>query len=142
MYTFIYEHLSNESLDAIKLVKDYSEFHSAKDPALLWLGTMGTHKVPSTSTVPSVLKVYSRAKYQAIYQNRAVRHGTGKLQRQGGRSRFAMDYMRGLDNAICSEFKANLLNDLPVPGTKAPETCIRELRHTSCRGMFHAMENE
>jgi hypothetical protein len=34
----------------------------------------------------------------------------------------AMDFMRGLDNARYSEFKANLLNDLLVPGTKAPET--------------------
>jgi hypothetical protein len=34
----------------------------------------------------------------------------------------AMDFMRGLDNARYSEFMANLLNDLLVPGTKAPET--------------------
>jgi hypothetical protein len=35
----------------------------------------------------------------------------------------AMDFfMRGLDNARNSEFKANLLNDLLVSDTKAPET--------------------
>lgn len=34
----------------------------------------------------------------------------------------AMDFMNGLDNARYSEFKANLLNDLLVPSTKAPAT--------------------
>ena len=68
VYAFIYRHLSNESLDAIKLLQDYGKFHYAKDPVLLWLGIMETHKVASTSTVPSVLKADSRAKYQAIHQ--------------------------------------------------------------------------
>ena len=50
-----------------------------------------------------------------------------------------------MDNARYSEFKANLLSDLLVPGTKAPETLNAMYTRPvvpSCRGMFHAMAKE
>jgi hypothetical protein len=135
VYAFIYRHLSNESLDAIKLLEDYGKFHDAKDPVLLCLGIAETHKVASTSTVPSVLKADSRAKYQAIHQG-SFESIVGYKERfdtalagykdmenpKMAPEDIAMDFMRGLDNARYSEFKANPLNDLLVPGTKAPET--------------------
>jgi hypothetical protein len=135
VYAFIYRHLSNESLDAIKLLEDYGTFHDAKDPVLLWLGIKETHKVASTSTVPSVLKADSMAKYQAIHQG-SFESIVGYKERfdtalEGYKDMenpemapedIAMDFMRGLDSATYSEFKVNLLNDLLVPGTKAPET--------------------
>jgi hypothetical protein len=67
VYSFINRYLSNESLDAIKLLENYGEFHDAKDLVSLWLGIMEAHKVvASTSTVPSVLKADSGAKYQVV----------------------------------------------------------------------------
>jgi hypothetical protein len=43
----------------------------------------------------------------------------------------AMDFfMRGLDNARNSEFKANLLNDLLVSDTKSPETLNSDISAT------------
>ena len=128
VYAFIYRHLSNESLDAIKLLEDYSKFHDAKDPVLLWLGIMETHKVASTSTVPSVLKADSRAKYQAIHQGSfesivgykerfdTALEGYNDMENpEMAAADIAMDFMRGQDNSRYSEFKAKLLNDLLVP---------------------------
>jgi hypothetical protein len=102
----------------------------------LWLAIMETHKVASTSTVPSVLKADSRAKYQAIHQEGSFESIVGykewfdvALERYNDMENpkmdaadIATDFMRGLDNARYSKFKANLLNDLLVPGAKAPET--------------------
>jgi hypothetical protein len=87
-----------------------------------------THKVVSTSTVPSALKADFRAKYQAIHQGSVESIvGTRSDSTQHRKATkiwriIAVDFMRGLDNARYSEFKANLLNDLLIPGAKAHES--------------------
>ena len=67
-YAFIYNHLSNESIDAIKLTPEYDKINSTKDPLLLWLAVKETHKSATSSNVEAVVRAETRKKYQDAKQ--------------------------------------------------------------------------
>ena len=69
MYAFLLLHLSNESLDAVKLQDNWDVAHSTKNPLALWLLVELTHRVGTTSRIPKVLKSESRRAYQAVAQS-------------------------------------------------------------------------
>lgn len=68
VYAYLWRHLSNESRDAIKLLEGYETIHEEKDPVTLWLAIGATHRIATSSTVPTVQKAESRTKYQNMQQ--------------------------------------------------------------------------
>ena len=131
MFAFLLLHLSNESLDAIKLRDGWDEANEEKDPLKLWVLLEITHRVGTTSRIPSVLKSESRRAYQSCAQSTYesivrfkerfddllasyVEHGNPDMDEED----VAMDFYRALDNSRYAEFKINLVNNMNSSQTR------------------------
>ena len=68
-YAFMLDHLSHESLDAIKLEANWEDADDRKDPLALWQMIEDTHRVAAASRIPVVLKSEARRAYQAVGQS-------------------------------------------------------------------------
>ena len=125
LFAYLLMHLSNESLDAVKLRDDWEAANEGKDPLELWLLIEATHRVGVTSRIPAVLKSESRRAYQAVAQSTyesIVRFkerfddllANYKDQRnpEMEEADIAMDFYRALDNSRYAAFKTNLVNGI------------------------------
>ena len=133
-YGYMLRHLSNESLDAIKLLDEYEQINREKDPLLLWRAIKKTHKVATNSNVERVRKAETRRKYQEAkqgpyesivsYKERfdyllEAYKDVGNAEME--ESDIAMDFFEGLDDTRYGEFKTNYLNDLMMGTQSAPD---------------------
>ena len=135
MYAYLLMHLSNESLDAIKLHDEFEDASADKDPLALWLLMETTHRVGTNSRIPAVLKMSARAAYQTCAQgafesivaykekfdtalDNYIQHGNPEVDEED----VAMDFYRGLDNGRYTGFKTNLINGINSGAIEQPDT--------------------
>ena len=138
-YAFMYDRLSNESVDAIKQLEEYEEINSSKDPLLLWLAIKQTHKTATNSNVGTIMRAETRKKYQDVRQGPfesivAYKERfdflleayndmeNPKMEEED----IAMDFFRGLDDTRYEEFKTSFMNDLMM-GTQKPPKHVNEI---------------
>ena len=134
-FAFIILHLSNESMDAVKLEPGWDDADEAMDPLSLWQKIEATHRVAVASRIPTVLKAEARRAYQTVGQSAYesivkfkerfdslldsyVEH-ENPLMEDGD---VAMDFFRALDNSRYSEFKTHLLNCISNGAIEQPDT--------------------
>jgi len=128
-------HVSNESLDALKLQEGWTLADEGKDPLLLWLLIEATHRVGIASRIPAVLKAESRRAYQACaqstYESIVVfkerfddllssyeEHGNPEMDADD----VAMDFYRALDNSRYAAFKTSMVNNINSGAIEQPDT--------------------
>ena len=133
LYAYILLHLSNESIDAMKLQNEWALADAGKDPLLLWLLIEATHRVGIVSRIPGVLKSESRNMYQRAVQSAYEsivaykerfddlrenydEHGNPEMEDAD----VAMDFYRGLDNSRYADFKTNLVNNINSGAIERP----------------------
>ena len=135
MFAFMMQHLSNESLDAIKLEDDWDDADTTKDPLTLWGLIETTHRVAIASRIPMVLKAEARRAYQAVGQSayesivKFKERFDGLLENYNEQANpemeagdIAMDFFRALDSTRYADFKINLLNSISSGAIDQPET--------------------
>ena len=133
MFAFMMLHLSNESLDAIKLVDDWDEANHEKDPLMLWQLMEATHRVGIDSRIPAVVKAESRRAYQSCAQSAYESIVKFKERFDDLLANYleyenpemedvdvAMDFYRALDNSRYAAFKTNLVNSVNSGATEQP----------------------
>ena len=133
LFAFMVLHLSNESLDAIKLVDEWTAANDSKDPHLLWRIIEATHRVGIDSRIPAVLKAESRRAYQTCAQSTYESIVTFKERFDDLLANYleyenpemleedvAMDFYRALDNSRYAAFKTNLVNGVNSGATEQP----------------------
>ena len=133
MFAFIMLRLSNESLDAVKLVDGWAEANAAKDPLQLWQLMEATHRVGIDSRIPAVLKAESRRAYQTCAQSTYESIVKFKERFDDLQANYleyenpdmededvAMDFYRALDNSRYAAFKTNLINGVNSGATEQP----------------------
>lgn len=135
LYALMLQHISNESLDAIKLREGWGAADEDKDPLMLWILIEATHRVGIASRIPAVLKSESRRAYQSIGQSayesivsfkerfddllaNYVEQGNPEMDEDD----IAMDFYRALDNSRYAAFKTNLVNNINSGAIEQPET--------------------
>jgi hypothetical protein len=133
LYATILKYLSEESLEAIKRAKEWSDVKEDVDPKRLWSIIVDKHRVHSTSKVAAVVKLEARNQLQSLkqggfesiisYKQRYTNalkayHDQGNPTKDD--SDQAMDFFHGLDNGRYAEFKVQYLNGLQVSSIAAP----------------------
>jgi hypothetical protein len=68
LHATILKYLSDESLEAIQKVKDWTEIEEKVDPERLWLAIEEKHHVHSTSEVAAIVKLEVRNQLQNVRQ--------------------------------------------------------------------------
>jgi hypothetical protein len=134
LYATILKYLSEESLEAVKRTKEWSEVEDNVDPEKLWSIIVDKHRVHSTSEVAAVVKLEARNQLQSLRQGgfesiiSYKQHYTNALKAyhdQGNSEKDdsdqAMDFFHGLDNGRYAEFKVQYLNGLQVGSIAAPK---------------------
>lgn len=133
MFAMALKHLSNESLDAVKLQDGWDDADKEKDPLKLWNLIEATHRVGTTSQIPAWLKSESRRAYQVCAQSayesivrfkerfddlltNYVEHDNPELSQLD----IAMDFYRALDNSRYAAFKTNLVNNINSGAIEQP----------------------
>jgi hypothetical protein len=133
LYATILKYLSEESLEVVIRVKEWSEVEENIDPEKLWSIIVDKHRVHSTSEVAAVVKLEARNQLQSLkqggfesiisYKQRYTSalkayHDQGNPTKDD--SDQAMDFFHGLDNGKYAEFKVQYLNGLQVGSIAAP----------------------
>ena len=138
-YSFMVDHLSHESMDAVKLLDEYELMNRTKDPLLLWLAIKQTHKVSTNSSVSTVVRAEARKRYKDAKQGAYESIVTYKERfdhlleaykdmnnAEMNEEDIAMDFFEGLDDTRYGEFKTSYLNDLTM-GTQTAPTHVNEI---------------
>ena len=66
LHGLIYQHLSEESKDAIRMDSTFASSNQQRDPLTLWKAIVSTHLVASTAKTADVLKAESRGCYHSV----------------------------------------------------------------------------
>jgi hypothetical protein len=70
LYSFLLSSISDESVDAIKQLEDFSEFHLEKDPLSLWNAILSVHRLQEHSYDENMVKFDSRRQLRTCTQDR------------------------------------------------------------------------
>jgi hypothetical protein len=134
LYATTLKYLSEESLEAVKRTKEWSEVKDNVDPEKLWSIIVDKHRVHLTSEVAAVVKLEARNQLQSLrqggfesiisYKQRYTNplkayHCQGNPEKDD--SDQAMDFFHGLDNGRYAEFKVQYLNGLQAGSIVAPK---------------------
>jgi hypothetical protein len=68
LYATILKYLSDESLEAIQKVQDWTDIEEKVDPERLWKAIEEKHRVHSTSEVAAIFKLEARNQLQSLRQ--------------------------------------------------------------------------
>jgi hypothetical protein len=123
LYSFLLSSISDESVDAIKQLEDFSEFHLEKDPLSLWNAILSVHRLQEHSYDENMVKFDSRRQLRTCTQDRhesLVRFferfsETLQYYNDAGNPEMedadiALDFLNALDVERYGAFKADYLN--------------------------------
>lgn len=127
MYSFIYSHLSEESIDEIKQVEGYEEFDTNKDPLELWKAIISTHMITENTLDEGMLRRDAREQYKNCLQgehesivryherfNTILQHHNQTGNAAMDPADIALDFMYGLDEKRYHLFKNEYINSINI----------------------------